>query len=328
MMSKKLSLNSQFSALLIISLGSIIMSSCDEIIEKDLSDEDLVVLTPPADFVSSSTTINFFWEEVEGSEWYKIQIAKPNFDTPEQILVDSSFNGNSASINLSAGNFEWKMRAENYNSFTPYVLGRIRVDSTSSLEGINPVLTTPVLGWTSNADSIVFAWEEVENATEYRFELNNITTSTVQSLELVTENEFSVFNITEGEYQWSIQAVNDFSLSNETHRNFQIDQTPPPSAGLVSPQTNSEVLVSSETTFKWLIQDDIGPTQTDRFFDLEISVNVDFDGLVFNTPIQTSIDSLNLSLDLPGTFFWRIRSSDSAGNDSIYSNTRIITSIE
>lgn len=324
-MKKILSSNSQFKILLLASFITLV--ACDDIFEEDLSKDVFIVVTPPANYDSNSSTINFFWEELEDATDYKLQIARPDFNQPIQIVLDSSYNSSSASVNLSPGTYEWRMRAENANSFTTYVYGNLRVDSTSSLENIVPVLSSPNNEIYTNKDSLLFSWEELENASEYRLETVDQNTGLTHQVLISQTNQVYVSNFLETTYQWSIQGLNDFSISASAARTFFIDRTPAPAVTLLQPENDIQ-FSQGERTFRWQIPADVGNIQSPRSYEIQISNNESFNGYNFGTPTEMNSDSSVIDLNLAGAYFWRIQSLDEAGNDSIFSTVRTFSVAE
>ena len=312
---------------ILLALSALIaLESCDDIIEEDLSNDTLRVLTPPPDFESNTSSISFFWEAIQGAEVYRLQVAQPDFMNPIEIRLDSAYSGNTVNIELGSGFYEWRMRAENFNSRTPSVSGRSRIDSTAALTGTTPVLVEPLNNLFSNRDSLEFQWEALNNANEYRFEMFNTTEN--ELVDLSINQELSVWKTipNEGVFTWSVQGINSFSVSNPAQRTFSIDRTPPPSVALTQPIEQAEVN-QGVITFKWQIPEDNGIVQSDRSYSFEMSNDQSFGSFQFGTPLIVASDSVNISLS-GGDFFWRVQAIDAAGNDSIFSSVRELTVLE
>lgn len=100
--------------------------ACDDIIEvEDISERTVTLVAPTDDAILSSGTIHFDWEPIEDAESYRIQIATPNFDAPLQIVADSTLADSTAtnttfSVNLDAGTYQWRVRAQNSDYHTNY----------------------------------------------------------------------------------------------------------------------------------------------------------------------------------------------------------------
>lgn len=98
-----------------------LLISCEEIIEVvDISDKSVVVLAPTDTATLAITDINFSWEAVEDAEHYKLQIATPNFESANQIVLDTTITTTSFNQALELGNYEWRVRAENSDYQTAY----------------------------------------------------------------------------------------------------------------------------------------------------------------------------------------------------------------
>lgn len=102
-------------------LVTFLLVSCEEIIEVvDISNENVVVLAPTDTSTLTITDINFSWEDVEDAEQYKLQIATPNFESANQIVLDTTITTTSFNQALEPGNYEWRVRAENSDYQTIY----------------------------------------------------------------------------------------------------------------------------------------------------------------------------------------------------------------
>lgn len=314
---------SQFKTLCFFSLICFLLYACDEIIEPDITNEVFSVVTPPTEFTANTLSINFYWELLDGAAFYRLQIARPDFAEPIQILVDSAYESNATNINLGPGSYEWRMRAENFNTFSNYVYGRLVVDSSASLDGAMPNLTFPSNNQYSNADEINFSWEPLFSATEYRFELiHNESSSDV--LEVITNNTgLNADLVLEGTYLWRITALNLHSISNVGERNLFIDRTAPPPVISSTPADDFEA-GDTLVTFTWQIPNDLGTVLSPLSFELEIAEQSNFASQIFITPIFTSVGITEIILP-EGTYYWRIHSQDEAGNSGVYSVIKKIT---
>jgi hypothetical protein len=88
--------------------------SCDDIIEvEDISNEQVIILAPTDNSVLAQSDITFSWNTLEEADNYRLQIAEPNFENAIQILIDSLVTTTNLSTVLSAGDYQWRVRAEN-----------------------------------------------------------------------------------------------------------------------------------------------------------------------------------------------------------------------
>ena len=95
--------------------------SCEEIIEVgDISDQAISVLAPTNNVVIESSSVTFSWENVIDATGYRLQIATPNFESAQQILLDSLVTETSFTNTLDFGDYQWRIRGENSVYTTAY----------------------------------------------------------------------------------------------------------------------------------------------------------------------------------------------------------------
>lgn len=106
--------------------------SCEEFInEINLENDQLVVIAPFDGATLTSGIIEFDWESMEGASSYRIQIARPNFQQPEQILLDETIPDSlstNTNISLEAGIYQWRVRGQNSAYNSPYTVSNLNVN--------------------------------------------------------------------------------------------------------------------------------------------------------------------------------------------------------
>ncbi|UVS68152.1 chitobiase/beta-hexosaminidase C-terminal domain-containing protein [Nitrososphaera viennensis] len=121
-------------------------------------------------------------------------------------------------------------------------------------------------------------------------------------------------------------ATDDSGNSASATQNVTITDTTAPSIPTpLSPEDDSNV-ESSETTFEWTEATDLA-SQTVTY-DLLVADNPDFDApvAISQTGLVESTYTANGSEPLPGgTYYWKVRASDSSGNESPYSDVYTFT---
>ncbi|MCD4664836.1 MAG: hypothetical protein K8R68_06150, partial [Bacteroidales bacterium] len=80
----------------IISILLILLTfmACKDIIEDDLTRQSVNLLAPPDAFHTTISTHSFWWDVVEGSEGYNLQIVSPSFDYIERLFLDTNITFN------------------------------------------------------------------------------------------------------------------------------------------------------------------------------------------------------------------------------------------
>ncbi|HAF28408.1 MAG TPA: hypothetical protein DCG75_05105 [Bacteroidales bacterium] len=311
----------------ILIVGLLIFVACDDFFDEDLKDKSVNLIAPTDGLETSNTSFTFWWDEVEGASKYNLQIVSPNFDVIEKLVLDTNLTANQYNFQLYPGMFQWRVKAMNGSSETPYTTYSLSVDSSLDLSGQDIILLLPISNFASNESSVSFTWEEKPNAEYYTFRIKSgdwATGDDVISPKIVYEAETtqSFEDLSEGEYFWGVRAENSISSSLYSSRSFIIDQTAPQKPTLNSPGQGAET--TTNVTFSWTRPDESGSGITDSLY-----VSTDSTFVVnHEISIESSQTSYSATFDISGTsqkFYWRVRSIDAAENKSDYSVTRRFT---
>ena len=99
----------------------IFITSCEDIInEENLENDRVTVIAPLENTIITAGEISFNWEPVEGANNYTIQVAQPDFIRTEQLLLQQTDSTTSAVLNMPAGSYQLRVRAENGAFTSPY----------------------------------------------------------------------------------------------------------------------------------------------------------------------------------------------------------------
>lgn len=111
-------------------IGSLLLSSCDDFFEDDISDKTIQVICPSDKTEISSNKISFAWSEEDGVEKYHVIIVSPSFDKAQQFICDTILTSNKMELQLPKGDYQWSIQAENfgYKSLINYLTFKIKVD--------------------------------------------------------------------------------------------------------------------------------------------------------------------------------------------------------
>lgn len=88
----------------------------------DISNETITILTPENSASFSTTdTITFSWEALDGADSYTVQIVTPDFENPTETVKDDTITETSFSVsNLSSNTYKFRVKAENRGYETGY----------------------------------------------------------------------------------------------------------------------------------------------------------------------------------------------------------------
>lgn len=297
---------------------TIIASSCESFFVENLSNSTIELLAPANNSNSGSISQRFSWTKNKHADRYRLQIFSVSSATNFSNILDTSIISNSFAYGLLPGSYFWFVMAENSYSLAYSDTFSITIDSSGSILNLTPVIITPN-GEFYNNSVLTFTWNSSQEAEKYRFDLKignwndeRIDTSIIVPVKTIT------LNIPEGIYSWGVQGITDNIYTGFTIKKLTIDLTAPKIPELKTPEDNS-VINSEETTFIWETDKDNGSPIHDSLF---VSSDKNFNSIAY---AENSINcTITLNFNKSGTYFWKVRRYDMAGNSSNYSNTRTI----
>jgi hypothetical protein len=317
------------SVLLVAACLMLGLSCTKDFVLEDINDKSIVVNAPANNLVSSENTITFWWEVLEGAEKYNIQIVKPDFANVIKLVADTNITSNKYSTTLQPGNYQWRIKAINGGGATAYQVYNLKIDSTTNLANQVVIPISPLTGYNTRDKTILFQWNTLPNAVTYSIELsqnNSVVHYTTTTLTNYTYS-FSISSAANYTCSWRVRALNDNSISNyNTAQTFTIDLLPPSVSSPLTPTLNS--LVRDTTQLKW---NRLGGTDT-QLDSLFVYTDAGFLNLIRTTTTSATsirINEISTTNPLPagtGTlspipYWWRLKSVDSKGNTSGFSNS-------
>jgi hypothetical protein len=290
-----------------------------DFIESDLGGKLVSILAPSDGDTVSTTTPLFWWNEIEGTRSYHIQIVYPDFTSPQMLLYDTLVEEDRFYPNLAPGHtYYWRIRPENSSSQGEWVIRSLTIDSTVSLNAQSLMITSPATnGYATPNSTVSFSWNVITGATVYRIDITNTTSGANVTTSTTTLNTFS-YTFPQGNYSFSVRAENATSFTPWSLRTFSIDQTAPTSPQLIAP-AHLTFYPSPPATinFDW-------SSATDALTDsLYISTDSNFvTGIQSALLLNSSQSAYTWTGAQASTiYYWRVRSMDAAGNRSNYSAT-------
>lgn len=280
--------------------------ACDDggiLFETDISADQVILISPSNDAEIASNTIAFNWETLEDAILYEIQVATPNFENIEELVFFQEDSLTTASVELISGEYQWRVKALNNSYETRYSTSSFSVINVEDFSENTILLVSPIANFVTNQTNHNLEWDVVENATQYRIIVEDDTTVIEEQISAQTN-----YNITfpEGELLWKVRAENGNESTPYTERNILIDQTAPNVPTLLNPANELEV-TDNIISFEWNREVVEG---SDEFDIISVYSDEELSDLVLETeaisPFQTSLED--------GTYYWVVRSEDTAGN--------------
>lgn len=297
----------------LIIVVAIFFSGCRTFFLPDIKNNYVHVNSPVDGLITADEVVSFWWEELDGAESYNLQIVSPSFDSVQRLYFDSMVVGNKVDVKLPAGNYQWRIRGENYDQYSKWVTRSLNIVLNDTLGAKIVVLKKPSDNAWINSSSIGFSWFSLTGADDYRFDLLDASSNPVIA-PIITSNDSTVITgLVDGTYTWKVKANNAFSSTAYSSRTINIDLINPSTPTLNLPLYNDTASIGL-VNFSWTRGVDGGSPITDSFFIYNDSL---LSSLHYNAISTTLSTSVTLSI---GTYFWRLKGVDVAGNFSSYSS--------
>jgi len=312
-------LNFKFIVKLSISFSIILVSliGCEEtLFEPDLSDDNVVLLSPIDGARTFNNITRFEWLAVEGASRYQVQLAFPNFENLDFIIFDRIIDTIFIIDTLKqTGNYEWRVRALLNDEATPYTSSKIELLDIPAFEFQNVSLAAPSNNTLSNTLINTLEWEALNEAESYEIQILN-----AMSEVLITERTAdTTIEITfpEGASTWQVRAINGETNTAFSTRNITVDTVIPEKPNLTAP-INGSTIAEADLEFSWTRTAVEGTMEKD-------SIYIFTDAALTELKLKqeaTSPFSPNLEVD---TYYWRVQAFDDAGNQSEESDVFSVT---
>lgn len=300
----------------ILIIFSLLAFACDDVFEKDITNDKTELIYPLSGTIVKSNTVDFQWNKLEGANKYKVQI----FSMDQSLLLEKIVEETNLSYTfIAGGQYQWRVRGENFAYQSSYSLKTpFSVFISNDLTTQQVALLSPQDNRYTNSNNVLFNWQGLSSATSYSIEVINTTNGQMAyAATNVTETSVNLNNTNltqDAAYQWRVRAVNATSQTPFATRTFFIDTVNPNQPQNSTPANNSSHSINNQISFSWSIAPDSGIVQSPVTYLFQIASDVDFGTLIQTSNVSST--SLQQSFSAAGTYFWRVKANDTAGNVS------------
>lgn len=292
---------------------------CKEVFEADLANSRVTPLLPQNNTGTTVQLTKFIWSQVDEATKYTLEVVSPRFDSVLAYVYDTTVATNQVSLPLSPGEYQWRVKASNFSSQTPFTTPRnLQIDSTSDLSVQTVVLTSPSNQAASAKTTLEFTWNGLFTADAYKFVLYSGSVGGTPLLDtIVTGTSLQYTSLNEGAYAWAVKAMNAIpSETSFSSRTFEIDYSAPEAATPVSPD-GATFATDSVFAINWnTIPDTTGSYQTIVKDSILIATDSSFNS-IYTVKVSTTT-STTAQIFVPATYYWTVIRFDAAGNSSGY----------
>lgn len=298
---------------IILIVLSIFMFSCEDILEEDITNDIVQIISPTKDAVIESNVANFKWNSLKGANKYRIQIYQ--FD--QVLILDSLTTKTNLTLPLEAGSYMWRVRAENYAYQSTYSFpSNFSTNIPDDLTNQQVILLTPDNDKYLNFTNITLNWQELDKATSYSVRVVNTATGQEVYPQTDVTDTFITLDlptIADGNYEWRVKAKNaDTETKQYGAKRFNIDTTDPNQPKNATPADNSTQTVNTSVNYTWTIPTDTGTIKSPISYVIEFASDADFTNIT--QTLNSNTPTLQYTLSNTGIYYWRVRAIDLAGN--------------
>ena len=289
---------------------TVCFQSCDDLIVEDIENERIMLLAPSNNLTTSRLSHTFWWDILDGAENYNMQLVEGSFGSVTQFILDTNLANNKFDYTLYPGSFQWRVKGLNNGGETYYTTFNLTIDSSLNISNQQLILSAPTDNFITNNDYVTFSWNSLLNADDYLIEVHENTWSgnLVHGPQVTTNLSYST-TLPEGTHVWGVQARNSSSNSSTAFstRTVTIDTTSPNIVTLNTPLDNA-TLSNTFHSYTWTQGSNSGTAISEVIY---FYSDAGATNLVKSANAVGSSHSDSLGL---GTFYWRVQSTDAAGN--------------
>lgn len=305
---------------MVVTIAMMLFISCDEILEENVEDSEVLLVTPKDGYHTNNPKVTFNWLPVDGASHYNLYIASPalDLDSIERIVLDTNITGTTFTAVLSQGKYQWAVMAWNGVSQTQWYYRDLSIDSVA-VPVVIPL--NPSDNKALNSNSVTFTWNGNEGDQfifSLLFQEQLLYTTITGEMELTLPDAAgNTFELEEGAYTWQLQARNQGgAVSDVEERTFLIDRTQPGKPTPLAPG-NDSLFTTTPISLEWKRLEDTGSELFDSLFMATDSLFTELEESV-RLATETSFDFVPAG---NGKYFWKVKTCDAAGNSSAFSNT-------
>jgi hypothetical protein len=204
------------------------MISCDDIFEKDISGEAVVLRAPADSYRTNMGDVTFSWYGIEGASGYQLTIASPYVDSADVIVLDTVITKTVFKTSIPSGNFQWCVTALNGYYQTTSACHTIVADSTviedTNISTEKIVLQSPSDKFSTTETDQILWWEKLDGATQYHVIIASPDVANASVLiadTVITKNTFEI-SLPVGKSQWCVKGENGTYETAYTCRSIEI----------------------------------------------------------------------------------------------------------
>ncbi|NQY07128.1 MAG: hypothetical protein HRT68_13310 [Flavobacteriaceae bacterium] len=309
--------------------ATLLFLSCDDVVEENIEDDVVSTIAPVDNETILGNAVTFQWNALDGADDYRVQVVN---EVSNITVIDSLVEGTTMLTHaVNPGDYSWRVRGENFAYVTAYnfpISFTVQADDdlTNQIVTINAPSTN---FYTNDVSNVILTWTGITTADSYTFELDKTVssvTTTVSQVGGITGTSYNVINTLfdeDGIFDLKVKALNSANSTETAFSSVSLfyDTVTPPNTILGNPPDNDIFSVNDTVDFTWTFTD-TGEVMAPVTHTVELSLFSDF-STIYNTT-SSSTNTASFTFVETGVFYWRIVSTDQAGNTNTSSNAGVL----
>jgi len=279
--------------------------------------------SPEHNYTTSDNTPTFRWTAVTDNSLpvtYDIQIDNEASFTSPYVYSKTKIleNQHTCENELAGGTYYWRVRAvDNAGNY-----GNWADNFKLTVSPGQPTLLSPANGAKTNDNTPTFQWTSGSNANSHRLLVDNdpgFTSPIENRLFGATDNTYTPTlenSYPDENYSWKVIAIRGTAENSSSIWTFLVDITPPGKPTLTSPE-NNKLDNNLSQTFKWTQPPENSLPLT---YHIQIDNEASFTSPYLRENMGVGENSYIYSFTSAGTYYWRVRAKDNAGNWGAWSD--------
>ncbi len=276
----------------------------------------------------AARTVTFDWEDFPGAVQYRLQLALA--DDFLTTLVDVTLSSSEyiyAKELIDSQTYYWRLSASDGTAWSDW-------SQTLHFYTLHPLpapeLIAPDHAFKTNYVSVppALSWSEVPGAAHYQIHVSASTlfsTRLINQLTAAGDLSFPFPQLPDGKYYWRVRAVDSVGVKGawSQSRSFKVDTLVP---AMPIPQKPAQGAVVNTTIPRFTVSTVAGAKE----YQFQVSADSAFTTPVVDATVTAILSTASYKLTgdqaLPfGSFYWRARALDRAGNVSGWTPPRLVS---
>jgi hypothetical protein len=260
----------------------------------------------------AASTVTFAWGTIPGANKYRIQLSlDPTFATTILNTTTKNLTYTFATALTDGKTYYWRIQpryGDTWGDWSPALM------FYSKNPPVAPVQVSPLSGTVTNNNDVTLTWNAAKRGEYYQVQVaKDCLFVTLEVNEKLGEGILSksLPDFADGQHYWRVRAYDEVNVKGKWSAvwSFKVDTKPPAVTALYKPKSGA-VKTTSTPNFSWYAASGA------KTYVFEYGTTPGFTTPTYSSPSLTVLSHKPPAM-AEGTYYWRVRAFDKAGNESV-----------